>query len=188
MDSGADVNAVDSSGDASIHIAAMKSNPKPAQLLLEGGANANLCNASGESPLHVAVRGNSEAVLASLLDHDAVRSVLNAHGLSALDVAIKLEHTSLASLLIDRGCTINFFQLYYDAIQDAPPIKTPSLRVLHVIQFSRIIHRDQPSLRGGFPHYAILMGFDSGTLFVVTEPEVMITHDREGVCDRDDWT
>jgi uncharacterized protein len=52
---GADVNAVDSSGNTALHVAAQSSNDALVQLLADHGANLNLKNKRGQTPLAVAM-------------------------------------------------------------------------------------------------------------------------------------
>ena len=55
IEKGADVNAINATGDTPLHLAAQ--NPGPLiKTLLDAGANANLKNFRGDLPLHLALR------------------------------------------------------------------------------------------------------------------------------------
>jgi len=55
LESKFDVNTLDDSGNAPIHIAANTGNIPALQILLSHGASVNIRNGDGSTPLHVAV-------------------------------------------------------------------------------------------------------------------------------------
>ena len=80
LEAGADVNAVDETGNTALHYVADKGFPRVVELLAEHGAGVNTANYRGQTPLAIVMRGRgnreaapvTEALLRSLGAEDSL--------------------------------------------------------------------------------------------------------------------
>ncbi|MDT8391846.1 MAG: ankyrin repeat domain-containing protein [Lentisphaeria bacterium] len=85
---GADVNAVDSFGNAPLHVAALTAAPVVIQSLLENGAAIDQLGANGRTPLILAVEAGRPRIVEALLKAAADTAVKDTAGRTARDVAL----------------------------------------------------------------------------------------------------
>ncbi|MCE2993293.1 MAG: ankyrin repeat domain-containing protein, partial [Candidatus Jidaibacter sp.] len=94
---GADVNAVNHSGQSPLHLAAENGNEKVVELLIGKGANVNAVDKDGWSPLHLAAENAHEKVVKLLCAHGANPCLANTFGATPLNPAT--ENQALQSYL-----------------------------------------------------------------------------------------
>jgi Ankyrin repeats (many copies) len=113
LDSGAELNAVGSSGATPLTQAAEMGNLEIARLLLEKGADVNHRNRQGHTPLHIAVDATIDGhiqeggkqwdeetqMIELLLEHGASTAVPDHHNKTPLDWAINYRSQKVMSLL-----------------------------------------------------------------------------------------
>ncbi len=98
IESGADVNLKDESGDTPLHMAAF-GEAEIVKRLLEQGADVNAVNDAGETPLHKAVQYPEYKVVRELLRHGGDKSRRSAQGLTAAQIAEERGWANLVELL-----------------------------------------------------------------------------------------
>lgn len=76
---GADVNARDSSGDTTLHMAVDRRSASLVRLLLENGADPNIQNEYGGVPLHEAAYIDHTSIVKLLLEYGADKTIINNH-------------------------------------------------------------------------------------------------------------
>jgi quinoprotein dehydrogenase-associated probable ABC transporter substrate-binding protein len=106
-DKGADINARDAQGYASIHTAARNRRPDLVALLAGLGADLNAPDADGMTPLlHAAMRNHTPTVK-TLLERGADIEKPGAQGYPALALAIAEAKFEVAKVLLEAGADIN---------------------------------------------------------------------------------
>ena len=99
----ADPNAVGSTGQTPLHLAAEKDYTNIAALLLASKANVNAKNSLGYTPLHAAVLSGSKGVAELLLAHNADPNVKARNGWTAMEGAVWQEQANMVDLLLRHG-------------------------------------------------------------------------------------
>ena len=97
-----DINCIDSWGRTPIHAAAVSSNSKCIQVLINAGADINLqCGIRGEnkSALHLSAELGYQTNVKTLLDAQASFTIRDANGLTAQDLAARNGHEDCVKLL-----------------------------------------------------------------------------------------
>lgn len=106
---GADINAIDESGNNLLHFAARNEDSEVLRLMFDLGfplAHINQQNNGGKTPLMKAVKiGNTENILA-LIARGANPDFVSTNGSTALHVACSWDHAEIASLLVNAGANI----------------------------------------------------------------------------------
>jgi ankyrin repeat protein len=102
----AGINHQDRWGETPLHLAARRSRPDAARLMLEAGADVNVQNHFGETPLVVAAtsqqHGSSHTVR-MLLGYHTDPNLATDDGRTALHTFVVMEDPELLQLAIDRG-------------------------------------------------------------------------------------
>lgn len=111
LEKGASVDAMDETGMAPLHLAAVAGHEAVTEALLAAGAKVNQSSKSGWFPLHLAALGGHTGVARLLLANGADVNVKgNApeqRGASPLHVAAVNGHRELAELLLEQGADVN---------------------------------------------------------------------------------
>ena len=88
LEGNADINAVDSSGQTALHVAASLGMESIVEMLLEKGAKINAMDKSGHTPLHLAAKHGKKDAVHSLLIRGATVDPMNNDGLTPLVYAV----------------------------------------------------------------------------------------------------
>ena len=102
-----DVNARQPDGATALAWAAVRNNPRIAELLLNAGADANLTNAYGIGPLSLAIQNRSAAMVRLLLAKDADPNVARTSGETPLMTAARTGQVEVMKLLLESGADAN---------------------------------------------------------------------------------
>jgi ankyrin repeat protein len=103
LDSGSDVNAVDSNGWTALHRAADGGHDESVQLLLERGANVNAKTPDGQTPLHRAsVKGHNDTVRILLTGNADAHARTNS---KATALMLGAGHPEVIESLLASGAT-----------------------------------------------------------------------------------
>lgn len=100
LDSGADPNAQDLSGETALHIAAEENNVDVVSVLVEWDAALNPKARSGNTPLHRAVLNGAESAALMLLEAGADVSSVNADDETPLHYACETMNAGIVELLL----------------------------------------------------------------------------------------
>lgn len=103
LDSGFDVNVLDSQGSTPLHHASGK---EAAQLLLDRGADVNIQDMKGRAALSYAAFSGHKQVVHLLLDRGAAVNAQDKEGKSALWAVAYSGFEGVAQLLLDRGADL----------------------------------------------------------------------------------
>ncbi|KAK6958880.1 ankyrin repeat protein [Biomphalaria glabrata] len=103
IESGADIDIVDSNGDTPLFYACSKKNVEILKYLLTTGAEINTTNDFGKTPIFVTVELNQVLHFKMLLKWGADVSVCDKEGNSLICQAIKCRCADIVSLLLDLG-------------------------------------------------------------------------------------
>lgn len=107
VEAGADINAKDKSGEAPLHIAAVRGYRQITSLLIAEGADINTRDARKLTPLHAAAWGDHKETVALLIAKGANINARDEDGVTPLHVsALSGGHKTMA-LLINKGADIN---------------------------------------------------------------------------------
>jgi cytohesin len=110
LEKGADVNAMDTTGIAPLHIAIQNENEEMVELLLANGANPNMPtgkdNLFGQRPISQAITTNNPAIIEKLLNAGAKTGAQGDEN-SAMIIAATLGHPEALSALIAFGVPVN---------------------------------------------------------------------------------
>jgi hypothetical protein len=101
LESGGDVDSIDSSGWTALMYAAASSSSEPVQLLLAAGANPNYTSPSGDTPLMAAAI--SRALEADLLQAGANINAQNSNGVTALMILASMAESDEVSDALKAG-------------------------------------------------------------------------------------
>ncbi|HPB81686.1 MAG TPA: ankyrin repeat domain-containing protein [Spirochaetota bacterium] len=132
--SGADLNAVNNSGEAPLHRAIKQQHYRILELLLKKGANANVQNSKGETVLmelartdppsgtgsarNTGIRNNREAVrvMTILLKNGVDPNIMNKYGHSALNLARVNKNFDIINTLLANGADVNLQDRYGNTV------------------------------------------------------------------------
>jgi len=103
IDSGADVNALSSSGDTALSAAITAGQPVVANYLIDAGADVNVKTPSGSYPLIEATKKGHTQLVSRLLAADAEINSVDSFGRSAIIAAVVQHKTGLVELLLQSG-------------------------------------------------------------------------------------
>jgi ankyrin repeat protein len=106
IEAGVDVNAVNKSGEAPLHLAAMIGYQEIAALLIEEGANVNARNGRELTPLHAAAWGDHSEIVALLITKGADINARGENGITPLHVSALSGSNEAMALLIQNGADI----------------------------------------------------------------------------------
>lgn len=104
---GAEKEALDSTGNTPLLVAAAAGEIAAVEILLQAKANPDAQNHSGECALHYAVIRGQADVVGLLLANKAEISLGNKVGETALHLAVIHGHLDLARLLLEQGAQVN---------------------------------------------------------------------------------
>ncbi len=108
IDSGEDINKVDSSNNFSeLHYASMKGKKEVVEFLIEHGANIDLQGYKKWTPLYRAIVDNQPKIAMLLIEKGANVNLKDSDGWIPLHRAIKDNHLDIAKKLIEHGADIN---------------------------------------------------------------------------------
>lgn len=102
---GADVNAVNKSGQTALHKAVEKGNKEAVQELLKNGANINARDKKGQTALHNAVKNGNKDIVKLLVDKGADLNITDIYGYTPLQYAVKAQNIELVNLLAPEQVT-----------------------------------------------------------------------------------
>lgn len=102
-----DVNARQPDGATALAWAAVRNNPRIADLLMNAGADANLTNAYGVGPLLLAIQNRSAAMVRLLLEKGADPNVARTSGETPLMTAARTGQVEIMKLLLESGADAN---------------------------------------------------------------------------------
>ena len=106
IESGADVNAIDSNGCTAL-LEATSHNPVTIQMLLEAGADPNVSDQDRIAPLHHAARYGHESIAQKLLQAGADVNVINKWGNTPLIIAAYSGALPCIQTLLEAGADVN---------------------------------------------------------------------------------
>lgn len=113
IESGNDLDLLDSEGYSALVLAVRDNNPQTARLLIESGSNVNIGGGIYGSALHLAVAKNESYLASQLLKNGSRTDLINCDGNSPLHILMvnfkKQKHTSeiIGELLISAGADTN---------------------------------------------------------------------------------
>lgn len=102
-----DLNILDDSGRAPLHLAVAEKQAGAVALLLDANAMVNLADIEGNTPLHHATGNNNSEVLLLLLEAGADTNILNNYGDAPLHKAARIDNASAISSLLTAGTNVN---------------------------------------------------------------------------------
>ena len=104
-----DMDALDNSGSAPLHLAISELNLQAAELLLDHGADVDMKNSEGQTALHLASQHGSLDSMRVLLENGANVDAKDNYGSTPLHQAVSKAEVepSCVQLLLDRGASIN---------------------------------------------------------------------------------
>ncbi|KAJ7373028.1 Transient receptor putative cation channel sub A member 1, partial [Desmophyllum pertusum] len=101
-----DLNLLDKSGRAPLHLAILGRHVKIIEMLLEAGADASCLDESQDAPLHTAVRTGDENIVGIFLRRDDSDANIKGHGSrTALHIAADLDKVSICKILMQHGAS-----------------------------------------------------------------------------------
>nr|UCK81625.1 26S proteasome non-ATPase regulatory subunit 10 [Arenicola marina] len=100
---GAQINAVNSTGQCALHYAASKDRYQIAELLLERGADAIVADCVSTTPLHRAAAKGNVKMTKLLLSYNADPNYQDVEGNTPLHVACEDSELEVAKLLVESG-------------------------------------------------------------------------------------
>lgn len=106
LSSGADVNAIDQSGDTALLMAVRRNDFELTRILLEAGANREINDRFGQTPLILAARKGNSQIASLLLDSGANINQKDVNGQSALVAAIRSGRKTIVPMLSRRGADL----------------------------------------------------------------------------------
>jgi len=104
---GAHVNAKDISGEAPLHIAAVRGYQKITSLLIAEGADVNAKNGRELTPLHAAAWSGHKETVALLIAKGSGINAIGENGITPLHVSALSGSNKTMALLINNGADIN---------------------------------------------------------------------------------
>lgn len=107
IEAGVDVNALNKSGEAPLHIAAVIGYQKITALLIAEGANVNARNGRKLTPLHAAAWGDHSEIVALLITKGADINERNKDGATPLHAAALTGQAEAVKLLIANGADVS---------------------------------------------------------------------------------
>ena len=126
IETGADVNAIDSFGSYPLHDAARFGQDEVCQVLISAGANVNATGFEEQSTLHYAAMGGNPNTISLLIEKGANANAVNEYGATPLVMAIrrhasdddsKKERLLVCEALIDAGADLKLMDPLYCAVQ-----------------------------------------------------------------------
>jgi ankyrin repeat protein len=163
---GAEVNAVDASGQTPLHDAAYEGSYAFIKLLLQHGAKTNIADEEGNTPLHEAVYGEEKRfplkakIAALLLDHRANIDATNQRKETPIFSAARIGNIVMFKLLLARGA--NTSRRFWEGgtlLHAAADSDEPQLVELLLKRGANINARDD---NGMTPlHWAVFWGMDA---------------------------
>ena len=119
LNMGADVDSRDNKNQTPLMWAAMKNQPKCAEVLLDFKASLDLQDTKGDSALHLACFGGHAAIVTLLMDRGASLTLRNKEELTCIEIAAKagsfdvamviVNHERLAGVLVTSPCLLCCF-------------------------------------------------------------------------------
>ena len=105
LDSGANPNTSDESGNTPLHAASLRGNQEMVELLMNRGANPNVIDVNGKTALHLAAQNGHLDVAQLLINKGADLNKLDNEGRTPL---LDAGYTRLISLLLEAGADAAF--------------------------------------------------------------------------------
>jgi ankyrin repeat protein len=103
IETGADVNARDSSGYTALHIALQKNNIELIHALLQAGADVNAYDRYGDRALHLAIQKDNIEAVHALLQAGAHVNARGSYGKTVLDLAVYQSNIEVINALVQAG-------------------------------------------------------------------------------------
>eukprot|EP00163_Fabomonas_tropica_P000632 TRINITY_DN103_c1_g1_i1.p1 TRINITY_DN103_c1_g1~~TRINITY_DN103_c1_g1_i1.p1 ORF type:complete len:245 (-),score=74.21 TRINITY_DN103_c1_g1_i1:104-838(-) len=102
---GAEIDAVDATGNTALHLAAQHDHLRVVEFLVSRGARVNAANGFGWTPIHVAAQHGSKKVIRALVAAGATINAVNsdAGGETALHLAARANKAKTIALLLQSG-------------------------------------------------------------------------------------
>ena len=104
---GANLNGVDSKGEAALYLVSSRGHQELTLLLLEHGADVNVRQHDGATPLFVASQKGHLDIVNALLSHGADVNAPKLHGATPLFIASLKRHLDIVSTLVSHGADVN---------------------------------------------------------------------------------
>lgn len=141
------LNQVDNTGSIPLHIAARKSDPKVAELLLKYGVNIDAKNSiTGLTPLAVAVISNNLPMIQFLVDNNADVNIQDNDGNTPLHLAAKYKNKEAGKIIIASkrvipGIKNEYGQLPKDLFEENKNTKITEKKARFKTEVDKPIHQ-----------------------------------------------